>query len=175
MKKVYLFICLPLLLAFTLADWQSFTLDEHVSVQLPILPTEVDAAKLGLADKMPTGTRLLFARGTDGLYQLISAPAPTAVAPAELPMYYDGVVKGLVTNQGHSLLRRTSFTTPAGAGVDIQFQTAATSASSAKVLYNRCVLVGNVSYILGYMPLGTDTVGSAAQCRRFFTSMTVKP
>ncbi|MBJ6146403.1 hypothetical protein [Hymenobacter sp. BT559] len=174
MKHLYRLALLLPLLAFRLLDWQFFTLDKHLTVELPTPPTELDLAKQGLAGAMQAGTRLLMARTTGALYQLMSTPSAD-VNPAERTKFYDGIVAGLVTNQGHTLVQRSTFATPAGDGIDITFRTVPRDASPAKVLYNRCVLVNRTSYILGFMPLSADTTDETALRRRYFNSMIIKP
>ena len=178
MKKAGYLLWLPLT-AFTLPDWPTFPVDSYVRVQLPVRPTELNLVELGLADKLPAGAHVFVARAAPDVYQVIgpmAVPAEMDLAdPKARSLFYDGVVDGLVTNQGNTLLRRASFPTPAGEGVAVTYHAPPTAAGPpALVTYSRCFITHRNAYVLTYFTTSGTPADSLAR-RRFFSSLALTP
>lgn len=170
MKISYL-LALPLL-AFTADNWQPFSLDKHVSVLLPVAPFDMteDAG-------VPAGTHVFAAQNGSDTYQLTGPLAVSSAIKVQdaktRGLYYDGVVKGLVQEQGNILLSRKAFSTVAGEGVAVTYKSPATADSKEMTLCSRAFIVNRSTYVLTYFRTDGDTVSGAS--RRFFKSLTVKP
>lgn len=170
MKNIYLF-ALPLL-AFTADNWQPFSFDKHVSVQLPAAPFDMtkDAG-------VPAGVSVFAAQSGNDTYQITGPlPVPTALKVQDAKgrgLYYDGLIKGLVQEQGNVLLSRKTFSTVAGEGVAVAYKSPATADSEEMTLFSRAFIVNRSTYVLTYFRTGGDTVSVAS--RRFFNSLKVRP
>jgi hypothetical protein len=179
MKKRYFLALLPLV-AFSLSDWQVFSIDNHVTVQVPTQPEEMDLAKVGLADKKAMMS-IFNARDAEAFYQIIKVTdlgiesGPTEVT--ERQKFYTGVVKGLLNQQGGALLERTAFKTAAGEGIEIKYKAFDKRLGKQAIRYCRSLLAGKTSYSFNFITLDSDTTGTsgAEQRRRYFNSITVKP
>jgi hypothetical protein len=170
MKIIYL-LALPLL-AFTADNWQPFSFDKHVSVQLPAAPFDMtkDAG-------VPAGVSVFAAQSGSEAYQITGPlPLPSVMNGQDARargLYYDGMVKGLVQEQGNVLLSRSTFPTVAGEGMALTYQSPATADSKEMTLLSRAFIVNRSAYVLTYFRTDDDTVSVAS--RRFFNSLKVKP
>ena len=89
-------------------------------------------------------------------------------------MFYDGEIKGMVQDQGSTLLSRKPFSTSAGEGVAVTYRLAATQDSKAMIVFSRTFVAKRSSYTLTFLQADGDTTSGVAR-RRFFNSITVKP
>ncbi|MGI4874225.1 MAG: hypothetical protein ACRYFX_23940 [Janthinobacterium lividum] len=173
MKLVYL-LALPLL-AFRADDWQPFSLDKQVSVRLPVKPIEMTKEETG---DLPVGAHMFAALTTGEAYQLSGPlPVPAALDTQDARargIFYEGVVTGLVKEQGNTLLWRKPFSTAVGEGVTVAYQSPATQDSKAMILFSRVFIVKRSFYSLTFFQADGDSTNSVAR-RRFFSSITVKP
>jgi hypothetical protein len=172
MKLIYL-LALPLL-AFTADNWQPFSLDKQVSVRLPTKPFEMTKEEVG---DLPAGAHVFAAQSGNEAYQLTGPlPVPAALKPQDTKardLFYEGMLKGLVQDQGNTLLARSTFSTVAGEGVAVTYQSPATADTKEMTLFSRVFIVNRSSYALTYLRADGDT--SSGNRRRFFNSITVKP
>lgn len=180
MKYAYcLFVFLPLA-AFAWNDWVPFAVDQHVRVQVPAAPTEVDLTKV--ADASATErqkVRLWTARDAEGVYQIarfanMDVPPDTAGRRA----YYLYVIRGVLQREQGQLLARTTFPTAAGDGVEIKYRGLRRSTSTRRVKYSRSLVIGTVGYAFTFVPSDQqDSLGLAGNAprRRFFDSITAQP
>ena len=170
MKLRYL-LALPLL-AFTADNWQPFSFDKHVTVQLPAAPFDMteDAG-------VPAGAHAFAAQSGSEAYQITGPlPVPPVLNVQDARgrgLYYDGIVKGLVQEQGNVLLSRKPFSTVAGEGVVVTYKSPATADSPEMTLFSRAFIVNRGTYVLTYFRTDADTFSVAR--RRFFNSLKVKP
>jgi hypothetical protein len=179
MRKHMLPILLSLpLAAFVLADWQSFAVDEHLTVQLPGPPTERDLAKLAPQLK---GVQVWSAQDGTGMY-LITRFAQTMDKPLQdttaLRSYYAGVISGQLRREEGHLLSRTFFATAGGSGVEYKYRGRHQGTGKQVIKYGRSLLLGAVGYSFAFVPADrVDSLGLAGneQRRRFFDSIMVKP
>ncbi|MEJ7663517.1 MAG: hypothetical protein WKG07_30210 [Hymenobacter sp.] len=113
------------MLAFPAADtWQSFAIDQHVAVQLPTQPTEMDLAKLAPGQNL-NHMRMWVARTPEGIYQVMRMPAATTISQtdtAKRRSFYAGMLSSFLRNEKGQLLSLTPFPTPAGAGIEFKYK-----------------------------------------------------
>jgi len=173
MKHIYL-LALPLL-AFTADNWQPFSVDKQVSVHLPAKPSEMTKEEVG---NIPAGAHVFVAESDGNIYQLTGpVPVPAALKTQDASarsMFYDGEIKGMVQDQGSTLLSRKPFSTSAGEGVAVTYRLAATQDSKAMIVFSRTFVAKRSSYTLTFLQADGDTTSGVAR-RRFFNSITVKP
>jgi len=179
MKKRYALALLPLA-AFSLLDWQPFAIDQHVAVQLPAPPTELDVAKLA-----PTlaaeHTRLWTLRAPEGAYLVTRLPGAGAIGKldtAKRNAYYAGMISSILRNEKGQLLSRTPFPTAGGAGLELKYKGVHQLTGKRIIKYVRTLVLDSIGYSLIFIPTDRlDSLGLAGneQRRRFFNSITVKP
>lgn len=180
MRYTYLLLLL-LLAACSSSEWKSYPINEHLNVQLPTAPEKVDLQKQrGLPNVDPATLHQMqaFTSSDDyGVYSIVINPADSATLGL-LPrdsLYNDGIHQMLLTYQGN-LRKRTSFSTPAGNGVEVLLDAVVPKVGKHVLTGVRLLLVGHQSFAFTAVPYAeTDTSLATTQRRRFFDSITVKP
>lgn len=180
MKKYLTLLAFLPLAAFISVDWQTFSVDDQVSVKLPIQPTEADLSKMLPPDKVKD-TRVFVAKDPYGLYQIIKTSANLSVESAALEesrqSFNKGMINGLLRNQQGTLISVTPFATSVGEGIEVKFRGITKATGKQVIKLTRSLLVGNTSYSFNFVPVDqTDSTGSSGneQRRRFFDSIAVK-
>ncbi|WP_375435031.1 hypothetical protein [uncultured Hymenobacter sp.] len=181
MKSVYIFLfaCLPLV-AFTCADWTTFSIDDQFAVQMPSQPKETDLGKA--STKIPQTIKVFSAQDAAGTYMLmrLAATDPQANMQSESSRtaFYDGLINGLLRGQNGVLLSRTTFSTAGGEGVDVKYRGLDKGTGKMGIKYSRTLVLGAVAYSLSfYSQDRQDTTGiSGSESRKkFFESIVAKP
>jgi hypothetical protein len=98
---------------------------------------------------------------------------------AQLRTFYQDLVRGALTKEEHAhLLKHSYFHTAGGSGAEIMYTAWDAVARQRRVLYMRCLELDSITYNFIFRPTdkldSTGTAG-AADRRRFFDSITVKP
>jgi len=180
MKYAYLLLLLPLA-ACSSSEWKAYPINEHLNVQLPTAPERVDLQKQeGLPNIAPATLRQLqaFTSSDDyGVYSIVINPVDSTslgLLPRD-SLYNDRIRQLLLTYQGN-LRKRTSFSTPAGKGVEVLIAAVVPTVGKHVLTGVRLLLVGHQSFVFTVVPYAeTDISLAAAQRRRFFNSIRVKP
>jgi hypothetical protein len=171
-------LLLPLL-AFTADTWQSFAIDNRVTVQLPSQPTQVDLAKL--TGKSVGHLRLWALRTPEGIYQIMRMPTGTFISRADTASrrsFYQGFLSSVLSDEQGQLLSRMPFATNAGAGMEYKYRGLHQGTGKRVVKHVRSLVTDSVGYTLIFTPTDPkDSLGlaSAEQRRHFYNSLTVKP
>jgi hypothetical protein len=180
MKSTSSCLLLLPLFAFTADTWQPFAIDSRVSLQLPTHPTELDFAKLAPTRK-PDHTRIWLLRAPEGTYQVIRLPNNSTISSTDTAgrrAFYTGVLTSVMRNESGQLLLITPFPTSAGAGMEYKYKAMHKGTGKHVIKYTRILLADSIAYTLNFVPIDRqDSLGiaGAAQRRRFFDSITVKP
>jgi hypothetical protein len=163
--------------------WQSFAVDEQLTVQLAAAK-ELDAGLLQNATRLSTHTRAWMARAPGGLCAVMRIPLSNSHRierqdTAQLRTFYQDLVRGALTKEEHAhLLKHSYFHTAGGSGAEIMYTAWDAVARQRRVLYMRCLELDSITYNFIFRPTdkldSTGTAG-AADRRRFFDSITVKP
>jgi hypothetical protein len=178
-KKAYL-LALVLFAACRLPHRQPFTLDAHVTVELPHHPYLRDAYK-NKRLKHPERIKIWVLRTLGGTYYLLRVVHPglhiTTHDTLAREAYYDRKIEELEVRKAQ-ILSSCSFTVAGMKGRDITYKSRATA--TPEVVYSRSFVLDSVSYVLDFFPasqIKKGLVGFAEneQRQRFFNSMTVKP
>jgi hypothetical protein len=179
-RYAFLLLCTALpILGFALENWNTYSLDNQFSLQLPAPPQEIDLAKQGLQQP---DMRVFIASDKVGLYQIIRmqvAPDKSDVVASSTYRqdFYDGFARTMVSDMQGKLLARTTFSSPAGDGIEIKIRAPHKATGLKTIKYSRALLVNNVCYGLNFLPRDLqDTAGVSGQQERkqFFTGFTVK-
>jgi hypothetical protein len=97
---------------------------------------------------------------------------------AQRQFFYDNVVKGALAEEKQAhLLKRTSFQTAGGSGIEIKYTALDARTGHQRVRYMRSLILDSIGYNLIFRPADlSDSLGLVdhAQRRRFFSSITVK-
>ena len=180
MKKYLTLLASLPLAAFAVADWQTFSVDEHISVKLPIQPTEIDLSKTLPPEKLKD-TRVLVCKDTYGTYQVIKSDtgmsAESAASPESRQSFNEGMISSLLKNQQGTLISTTPFRTPAGDGIEIKFKGMTRATGKRIIKVTRNLLIGSVSYSFNFIPVDqADSTGISGneQRQQFFNSIEVK-
>ena len=92
--------------------------------------------------------------------------------------YYDGAAKMLLLAQQNSrLVRRTSFSTPAGEGMELEFTAIHQGTGQLVTKYNRSLLIGRVGYGFNFIPHqrgASPDQQTEERRRKFFASIVCK-
>ena len=181
----YAFSLLALLVASCApSPWVWNTIDSRVAVQTPTpLQTEgVDSYKADLKAKgvdvaALASVKNLAAHAADGsIYEVACFPAAANLVQLSRTQYYDQAINGLIKAYGARITERSTFSTPAGEGVELKYIVRVEGEKTAG--YQRLLLIGKVGYVLSFTQpttLDTTDLAGAEQRRRFFNSITVKP
>jgi hypothetical protein len=178
MKYTCLLLLLPLA-ACSSSEWKSYSINEHLNVQLPTTPEKVDLQKQkGLSNAATLPQMQAFTSSDDyGVYSIVVNPADSATLGL-LPrdsIYNNRIRQMLLTYQGN-LRKRTSFSTPAGNGVEVLIDAVVPNVGKHVLTGVRLLLVGHQSFAFSAVPYAeTDTSLATTQRRRFFNSITVRP
>lgn len=179
-RYAFLLFCTALpLLSFALDTWSTYTVDTQFSLQLPAPPQEIDPAKLGIQQ---SDMRLFIASDKVGLYQITRMQvspdeSENITLSKDRQDFYDGFVRAMVGDLQGKLLAQTTFSSPAGDGIEIKFRAPHKATGLKTIKYGRVLLVGNVCYGLNFLPRDLqDTAGVSGEQERkqFFTGFTVK-
>lgn len=155
--------------------------DEQVSVEVPTQPLGIGLTSLSSTNKL-LHPIAVSSQDTSGVYQIVRADISSDVPQSffegkeGLKAYYDWVVPHIVENGHGVLLKRSSFTTVAGEGVEMKYRVLHQSTKRPVLIYRRFLLLGRVVYTFGFTPPNQlDSIGnsSAKQRERFFNSITV--
>ena len=178
-KHLVLLASLPLT-AFVVADWQTFSVDEQISVRLPVQPTEVDLSKMLPPEKLKD-TRVLASKDSYGTYQIIKSvtgmSAESAASQESRQSFNEGVISSLLKNQQGTLISTTPFKTSAGDGIEIKFKGVTKATGKRVIKVTRNLLIGSVSYSFNFIPTDqVDSTGTSGngQRQQFFNSIAVK-
>lgn len=180
LQRYLLLLCglsLPLVV-WAFADWQSYSVDEHLSLHLPAPPQEVDLAKHGI--KVP-GMRMFMTTDEVSIYQVTRIELPTDKTefirtPADLQVFYNSMQQTMLSDIKGQLLASSEFHTAAGDGVELKFRAPFGGGTGKNIGYYRAVLAKNTAYCFMFIPrsLADSTSSRAAELRqRFFSSITV--
>jgi hypothetical protein len=183
--KHFLFAALLLLSACAGPDWITYPIDQHVTVQLPAMPQVVDFGASGVNKAFKyqgLSHTQAFTVGNSHAKRRYLISVNTAPVIAEVKnerihdsLYNQGIAATLhLLNKGR-LLRKTSFSTPAGKGVDVVFSMISSATGKQEVLYNRSLFAHHKTYSFGFLLDNEDSIASNEQHRRFFNSIIVKP
>jgi hypothetical protein len=184
MRPICYLLLLPIA-AFAAADtWQPFAVDNQLAVQLPTAATELSVTQLLPADQAPAHTRTWVARASQGLCVVMRVPNINSQRikqgdAAHRQVFYEDAVRGALAVENHAyLLKRTSFQTAGGNGIEIKYTALDARTGRRRVRYMRTLVVDSIGYNLIFRPADlTDSLGLVdyTQCRRFFNSITVRP
>jgi hypothetical protein len=183
MKYAYLLALLPLATCST-PKWEAYPIDAYLTVQLPAKPRVLSIDSTGV-DKVIKDKKVLApiraygAKDSYGVYSVVVNTAPPGV-PIDIPasrdsLYAQGIRNTLRVNQGSRLLSKTMFNTPVGVGIAVKVAIISPNTGSPELVYNRTLLTKHRTYAFTFSPSDEDTTAGAAQRRRFFDSITVKP
>lgn len=163
------------------AEWLPFPVDNHVSVQLPSHPTEIDLRKLMPAAAMQHA-RLWALRAPEGVYMVmrlrIGIGSITQRDTAGRRDYYAGVMQAVLHDEQGQPISRSYFSTPAGAGLELKYKGRHQATGKQVLKYIRSLVVDSVGYSLNFIPTDQqDSLGLAGneQRRRFFNSLVATP
>lgn len=176
---ITLLAALPLV-AFVAADWQRFSVDEQISVTLPVQPTEVDLSKTLPPEKLKD-TKVLVCKDSYGTYQIIKSGTGIAIEGAgseeSRQSFNEGMISSLLKNQQGTLISTTPFKTSAGDGIEIKFKGVTRATGKRVIKVTRSLLIGSVSYSFNFIPADqADSTGTSGneQRQQFFNSIEVK-
>ena len=174
MKKAYLLAPL-FLLSCTDLDWRPIVVDEHITVQLPEQPKQVDAAQL-----QSRGLKLAMqVVGEQGVYTVLSKAPNFSLKPmtqARRDSFYNqGLRDALASRRAGVLLANSSFSTPAGDGREFVIRGSSALAPRRMTYFMRVLLIDRVAYSFGFGALDQEDSTKNKDARRFLNSITVKP
>lgn len=169
---LYLLVLCSTVTSFRAADWVTFAVDERLSVRLPAQPQQ---------QEMPSPGKIFTTNDANGKYivhRTKLGPAPSGrerdwYSPKK---YYDTILNGFGENSGGVVLNRSTFTLSGFDGIEFDSKAATlTYAGRPAYICVRCLLVGDVVYMLQFIP--TDATGKTSKIRRapFFNSLILKP
>ncbi|RPD44995.1 hypothetical protein DNI29_20080 [Hymenobacter sediminis] len=174
-KRYTLFYLLLLCVAassFRIADWNSFAVDERLSVRLPAQPQQ---------QEMPSPVKMFTTNDVNGKYVIVRTelgPAPSGKEQdwSSPDRYYDAILDGFGERSGAVVLNRSTFTLGGFNGIEFDSK-AITPTYTGRPAYIcvRCLLVNDVVYMLQFIP--TDATGKTSKIQRapFFNSLVLKP
>lgn len=183
MKKYYLLALLPLC-SCTQEDWVTYPVDQHLTVQLPMRPQTLNLKQMGVdkALKYKSLDKLSALGAADeyGLYGIVINSAVSSNKSSQLiardSLYNHGIQAMLRANPGSLLLKRTTFPSLAGNGVEVIASVIFKEKGTRALVFNRTLVVADKSYSFTFNPKGEqDSITGSAQRRRFFHSITVIP
>jgi hypothetical protein len=184
MRCTWYLLLLPLFAA-TVADvWQSFAVDKILTVQMPAKAAELNMTELLRTGQAPARTRTWVAQASEGLCVVMRIPTANAQRikqsdAAHRQVFYKDVVRGALAVENHAfLLKRTSFQTAGGDGIEIKYTALNARTGRRRVRYMRSLVVDSIGYNFIFRPANlSDSLGLVdyTQRRRFFNSITVKP
>ncbi|MFD2719704.1 hypothetical protein ACFST9_13330 [Hymenobacter monticola] len=177
------------LAAFARADWVTFALDERVSVQLPVQPTELAVAKTlspeqakTLSPEQVKNNHVYLTTDAYGTYQVVQSAtgfsAEQAALAATRAAFYQRMLQGVLRHEHGTLLAQSPFPTAGGEGVEFAYRHVSRGSGKPVLAVARHLLVGTTSYGFTFTPRDQqDSTGTSgnAQRRRFFDSIVVKP
>ena len=176
-------LLLPLLTFAATDAWQPFAIDSRITVQLPVQATALNVGKLLPAGQVPAHTQTWVARAPEGLCVVMRVPTINTQIikqsdTVQRRFFYDNVVKGALAEEKQAhLLRRTSFQTAGGSGIEIKYTVLDARTGHQRLRYMRSLVLDSIGYNFIFRPADlSDSLGliDHAQCRRFFSSITVK-
>jgi hypothetical protein len=153
------------LLSFRLLAWVPISLDNRVSVLLPLQPQEA---------AMPAPSKMLFVKDTAGTYIVMTAPLGKDFQGDERKTYYDSVITGMMEGSKGKLEGRSSFKVGSYDGIDFAVSVAKSDSHPAMLVFVRSLIVDKKSYVLQFIPADGGKSGGA-QRKPFFESITLKP
>jgi hypothetical protein len=153
------------LLAFRPFAWVPVSLDNRVSVQLPVQPQET---------ALPAPTRMLTAKDTVGTYIILTSPLGADFQGTRRKEYYDSVVESFLSSGNGKLIGRSTFHLGDYEGVDFTANVVGPDNQQSILLFVRCLLVDKKAYVLQLIPTDGGKSGEA-QRKPFFESLTLKP
>ncbi|MFD1874259.1 hypothetical protein [Hymenobacter bucti] len=153
------------LLAFRPFAWVPVSLDNRVSVQLPVQPQET---------ALPAPARMLTAKDAVGTYTIFTSPLGADFQGARRKEYYDSIVESFLSSGNGKLVGRSTFQLGGYDGVDFTAKVMGPDNQQSILLFARCLIVDKRAYVLQLIP--TDSGKSdEAQRKPFFESLTLKP
>lgn len=177
-KSLLVFSLLFLVNACTRNDWVTYPINEHITVQLPSPPKVVNLQKQkGLPEVPAVALQHLqaFASSDDyGAYTILVNPTDSSSVLPRDSIYNAGIRDVLLAQQGR-LLTRTTFSTPAGNGVEALLDVVPPNIGMHVRMGVHAVMVGQQSYVFAFVPYAETDSSLANICRRrFFDSIVVK-
>lgn len=177
-------IVLFFLSACTPPAWITYPVDHYLTVQLPAKPKVTNLDSMGvnkLLKKKTLPFQAFLTEDEDGAYMIVvDASARIDSIPADAnrdSLYSQGIKQILARANDNRLLSRTKFHTPGGEGIEFVMRVSSPTTHTPVLIYNRTLLAHHRAYTFTFTPYEAllDSTAHAAQRRRFFDSITVKP
>lgn len=161
------------------SDWSTYPIDNHLAVRLPSPPKAVNLQKQKGLPEVPAAAlqhvQAFVSTDDYGAYTVLINPVDSVGLQPRDSFYNDRIRQVLLTQQGR-LLTRTSFSTPAGRGVEALLDVLPPNIGKHVLMGVCSVLVGQNNYALCFVPYAeTDSSRGRICRRRFFDSIVVKP
>jgi hypothetical protein len=164
--------------------WITYPVDQYLTVQLPTKPKVTNLDSMGvnkLLKKKTLPFQAFLTEGESGAYMIVvDASARVDSIPTDAnrdSLYAQGIKQLLARANDNRLLSRTRFHTPAGDGVEFVMRVSSPTTHTPVLVFNRTLLAHHRAYTFTFTPYEAllDSTAHAAQRRRFFDSIIVKP